>query len=108
MSPRGWPKGKPRGSVMSGKQKAALARGRDKKKVQQAELAAGRSMGGGTHFTSLPVQTIMDISPAAWLSATALIGDSQYVYDGVDASLIRALRNSVVYGSSVGACHEAP
>lgn len=93
---------------MSGKVKAALARGRSTRRLQIAELAAGRSMGTGLHLAGLPVQTQMDISPAAFLSAFTDVGDSQYIHDGVDESLLRALNNGVVYGSSVGHCHECP
>lgn len=49
---------------------------------------------------------MLDTTPAMWLSAKQHIGDSQYIEDGVDEVLLRALHERVVYGGSC--CHREP
>lgn len=52
-------------------------------------------------------QNLVDASPAIWLQVTADIGDYQYVEDGLDECLLRAVHDRVVYASRAG-CHHEP
>lgn len=106
MSPRGWVKGRPRGPA-SPKVQAALARGRAIQKMKGAAMASGRTMPeSGFNRDFRPEAASIDTSKAAWLPAGHYVSEYQYVEDGLDEVLLRALRERVVYASS--GCHREP
>lgn len=53
-------------------------------------------------------QSQVDTTPAVWMSALQHVGDCQYVDDGVDEVLLRALNSRVVYAGSCCCHHEMP
>ena len=96
------PKGIPLSPEHRGKFIAGGIRANARKRKRMAELAAGTR---GLSFE--PARAVMDASPAAWLSSRVEVGDSQYVDDGLDEVLLRALHERVVYGGSC-CCHHEP
>jgi len=82
-------------------------RSRKIRRRQEAALAAGHEIGGERgQFRSQ--NTAIDISPAAFRSALADIGDYAYVENGCDDDLMHALERGVVYASSACGHHEPP
>lgn len=115
MSPRGWPKGKPRPQPISEARRAAdrkLAaagqRARYKRKLQAAELSSGRKLNPGPNDTREYERAHLDTTPAVWSKATHHIGEYEYVDNGLDEIMLRALRERVVYAQSVCCHREAP
>lgn len=49
----------------------------------------------------------ISVTPAVWKSAHTEVGDCQYVDDGLDPVLLRALHDRVVYASSACCHHES-
>ena len=115
MSPSGWPKGKPRGKSTSEARRAADrkwaaagVRARHRKKLRSVEISSGISLGGGLNEDFRAARAHQDISPAAWKSAHADIGDCEYVDDGLDEVFLRALRERVVYAQTLASHKEPP
>lgn len=108
--PAGWPKGKPRGPItrehhaklQAGRIRAGLLR-----KKRAAEVSSGRNLGGGLNQDGDPRRAHISVSPAVWFPVNHHIGDCQYVDDGLDEVMLRALDERVVYGGSV-CCHYDP
>lgn len=105
MSPSGWPEGKSRGP-WSGKRRAASKRMIYRKKLREAALSSGKSM-GGWYPDYKPQRAHVDVSPAVWLRAQTHVDDYAYVENGCDDYLLRDLERGVVYASSV-TCHHEP
>lgn len=108
MSPRGWPKGKPRGprtnasearKAADKKFTASAVRSNIRRKTRAAELTTGRSFGAGLNETFDPRRVTVEASPAAWVPVSTDIGDCLYVTDPLDDALIRAVHDRVVYAS---------
>ena len=107
---RGWPKGKRRGPldpVRKGKLRAGYIRSRHRAKLAQVAMARGHPVFGVGHQFSVQ-HSIIDTSPAAWRDAQYYVGDSEYVDDGLDECLLRALQKGLVYAHSVSCHHEPP
>lgn len=113
MSPRGWPKGKPRGPrgpateaqrATWPKLAAAGARARKKKKLRAAIVSSGHGFDGDFR----PQRAHIDTTPAVWKSAYAHVGDCEYLDDSLDEVFMRSLQSRVVYAHSVCGCHEPP
>jgi hypothetical protein len=103
MSPGGWPKGKPRGPYSEErirKLRVGGQRHRIERNRRLASLAAGRQI-GGTKGSQFGVQGgVIDISPAAFRSVYDDVADCEYVDDGLDDCLLRALDGGVVYAGT--------
>lgn len=83
---------------------AMAHRNRLKQRKKMADMARGaESYELGRHTGAS-----IDITPAAWASARTEIGDCEFVDDGLDPILLRALHDRVVYAGSVTCHHSVP
>lgn len=79
-----------------------MSRGGIKSPEHRAKLvAAGKRAYAKRRKTSHDLSSGPGQSPAAWLPTQAHVGDCQYLDDGADEILIRAVHNRLVYAHSL-------
>lgn len=97
-----------RGGARTTAHKRAFTAGGKRAQLLQRNKMANMARGAENVAQGRHTGASIDVTPAAWAAVTQHIGDCQFIEDGLDPILMRALHERVIYAGSVTCHREAP
>lgn len=97
-----------KGSKLSEEHKRKLVSAGQRAHLVHRNKMAKMAQGADEIMRSNHTGATLDVSPAAWMPANKHVGDCEYMDDGLDDLLVRAVHDRVVYAGSVTCHHSTP